>query len=289
MTIKYLPPVHEGLYHRTIDYLIISQFCIYYTFHVSQTITSLSESVADDLHCDVSIVCSDGIVRWSSFIIAAVSQVLYTLTWHNPDHSVFQHFHSILLSVPRSGDGTDYTLILDGFYKHQVEQLLCRHLFSHGLEQENILEIMDLINFLHIYFPIINISESNRKEDNIMQALQPNKLDEFNDDNNSPIMYLSHKSHQEKAEDTVMAFSDLAGSRCCLPCTKVFKTKKEYNQHFQRKHVIGKQFLCKIDDCEKLCKTNFELKIHQKSHSNGFYLCILQLTIQDKIYTGYPC
>ena len=114
MTIKYLPPVHEGLYHRTIDYLIISQFCIYYTFHVSQTITSLSESVADDLHCDVSIVCSDGIVRCSSFI------------------------HSIFLSVPSGSDCTDYSLILEGFYEHQVEQLLCRHLFSNSLEQEDI-------------------------------------------------------------------------------------------------------------------------------------------------------
>ena len=167
------------------------------TFHLSQTITSLSQSVADDLHCDVCIVCSDGVVRCSSFILAAVSQVLYPIWWQDPDLSAFQHLHTILLSVPINSDCTDYTLILDGFYKHQVEQLLCRHLFSESLEQEDILKNMDLINCLHIDFPIKNNLESIRKEDYIMQKLIPNEPY----DNNSPVINLSH---EEIDEDTVL-------------------------------------------------------------------------------------
>ena len=72
----------------------------------------------------------------------------------------------------------------------------------------------------------------------------------------------------EKSEETILAINDEAKLRCCLPCTKIFKTKKEYNQHYQRKHVLGKQFSCQIVSCRKLFKTNFELKTHEKSHSN---------------------
>lgn len=215
------------------------------TYHLPETLAGLCQSVSEGIHCDVSIVCMDGTVRYCSLVISAASQYL----------------QSILLSIP---SGEEYTIILDGFYKHQVETLLCRNLFYDQVKKEEIVEMLDLLQCIQINLDCVKNHENEEELENDRYI---GNIDTVQNTSEDCSLDSSHHDDQDKTK-TECTINETMGSRSCLLCTKIFKTKKEYNQHYQRKHVDEKQFSCKTEKCKKLFKTHFELKIHEKSHSN---------------------
>jgi len=251
------------------------------THQVGQAVQGLAQHVQDLLHCDVIMVCQDGLVETSSLIIGSISKMVYDaldsiqasenqFTVMVPDLTTVQlnALFSKILSINYEKDE------LIEQHSGMFEAFLCLHITpsgNHFQDQKYCADFVHSTKHLELLEDEGNLEETkNEKRASFGEIYNNEHL--LYEDNNEKENVGDLKDDGEKISQKETKHCEILQEKIEDPfCKKMFKTQEAFITH-EKRHTfksikskpMNKVTSKQCTQCEKLFKNVHECRSHYK-------------------------